>query len=188
MIRTQYLALLRGINVGGKNIIKMSDLKECFENIGFDNVLTYIQSGNVIFRAGERNKIKLTSQIEKELSVQFNYDSKLVLITHMQLETIINEAPTDFGAFPDKYKYDVIFLRDDLVPNEIIKVVRIKEGVDRANVGSLTLYFSRLIGKLTQSRLKFIMTLPAYKNMTIRNWKTIKELLDIMNKNKIANA
>ncbi len=188
MIMTQYLALLRGINVGGKNIIKMSDLKQCFENIGFVEVLTYIQSGNVIFKTIETHKIKLTNQIEKELSLRFKYDSKIILITHMQLETVIKEAPTIFGNYPEKYKYDIIFLKDDLNPKEIIKGIRIKEGVDSVDVGSFTLYFSRLISKLTQSKLKYMITLPSYKNMTIRNWKTIKELLNMMNKNYSTNA
>ena len=60
----QYLALLRGINVGGKNIIRMSDLKDCFESIGFKDIQTYIRSGNVILRTNDNNKTKLTVQIE----------------------------------------------------------------------------------------------------------------------------
>jgi uncharacterized protein (DUF1697 family) len=188
MIKTQYLALLRGINVGGNNIIKMVDLKTCFEKIGFTNVLTYIQSGNVIFKSEEKNKTKLTNHIEKALSACFDYKSKIVLITHNQLETIVNEAPKGFGCKPDKYRYDVIFLKDNLTPNELINSIKRKEGVDTANVGNLTLYFSRLISKAGQSHLKYIITLPAYQNMTVRNWNTSKMLLEMMNKNKNTNA
>ena len=72
-----YVALLRGINVGGKNIIKMVDLKSCFETMGFSDVITYIQSGNIIFKTPEENKYVLTQQIEKGLSEQFNYQSKI---------------------------------------------------------------------------------------------------------------
>jgi uncharacterized protein (DUF1697 family) len=184
----QYLALLRGINVGGKNIIRMSDLKYFFENIGFVGVQTYIQSGNVIFKTHDNNKTKLTIQIEKALAVRFKYNSKILLLSHLQLETVVREAPADFGTFPDKYKYDVIFLRNGLVPDEIIKSIKIKEGIDNTEAGNLTLYFSRLISNLTQSKLKYIMTLPEYQNMTIRNWKTTKELLNMMNKNNSTNA
>jgi uncharacterized protein (DUF1697 family) len=63
----QYLALLRGINVGGNNIIKMTDLKAGFENIGFSDVSTYIQSGNVIFKSEENNKTKIINLIERSL-------------------------------------------------------------------------------------------------------------------------
>ena len=184
----QYLALLRGINVGGKNIIRMSDLKDCFENIECADVQTYIQSGNVIFKTNEKNKTKLTNQIENALAVRFKYDSKIILLSQLQLETVVMEAPADFGTFPDKYKYDVIFLRDGLVPGEIIKSIKIKEGIDNAKAGYLTLYFSRLISDLTQSNLKYLITLPEYQNMTIRNWKTTKELLNMMNKNNSTKA
>lgn len=184
----QYLALLRGINVGGKNIIKMSDLIRCFVSIGFADVLTYIQSGNVIFKTSETNKSLLTNQIEKALTTQFNYDSKIVLLSQIQVETVIKDAPTDFGTYPEKFKYDVIFLRDGFTPNEILKRIKTKEGVDSAFAGSLTLYFSRLISNLTQSRLKNVMTLPEYQNMTIRNWNTTKEILNLIEKNKNTNA
>ena len=183
----QYLALLRGINVGGKNIIRMPDLLDCFKSIGFEDIQTYIQSGNVIFKAPDYNKTKLTIQIENALTDRFRYDSKIVLLSQFQLETVVREVPADFGTFPDKYKYDVIFLRDGLVPDEILKSIKTKEGIDSANAGNLTLYFTRLISNLTQSKLKYIMTLPEYQNMTIRNWKTTNELIGMMNTNYSKN-
>ena len=76
---TRYVALLRGINVGGKNLIKMTDLKACFEALGFENVSTYIQSGNVLFSANKSNQAKLTSRIEEALSKTFNYKSRVVV-------------------------------------------------------------------------------------------------------------
>jgi len=185
---TQYIALLRGINVGGKNIIKMADLVSCFNSLGFVDILTYIQSGNVIFRAGETNKTKLTSQIEKALSRQFNYDSKIVLLSQIELETVIKDAPPDFGTLPDKFKYDVIFLRDELTPDVIIKRIKVKEGVDTAFAGSLTLYFSRLTSRFTQSRLKNVMALPEYQSMSIRNWNTTKKIFNLMGGNKSTNT
>ena len=69
--KKQYLALLRGINVGGNNIIKMAELKGCFENLGFSNVATYIQSGNVIFSSTYHDEMRITTQIEEILSSVF---------------------------------------------------------------------------------------------------------------------
>ena len=66
-----YIALLRGINVGGNNIIKMVDLKLAFEEMEFSNVKTYIQSGNVIFSSDRKNKVELTDEIEKKLLEKF---------------------------------------------------------------------------------------------------------------------
>ncbi len=133
-------------------------------------------------------KTKLIVQIENALADRFKYDSKIVLLSQFQLETAVREAPADFGTFPYKYKYDVIFLRDGLIPDEILKRIKTKEGIDSANAGNLTLYFSRLISNLTQSKLKYIMTLPEYQNMTIRNLKTTNELLEMMNNNNSTNA
>jgi len=84
MAGIQYLSLLRGINVGGKNIIKMTALKGCFEGIGFTDVVTYIQSGNVLFVAPEKDQTRLTADIEAALSETFSYKSRVVVVSHRQ--------------------------------------------------------------------------------------------------------
>jgi len=176
----QYLALLRGINVGGKNIIKMVDLKACFESLGFSNVVTYIQSGNVLFQSESKDKEALTKKIEAGLSIQFKYEAKLVTISHKELKDIVNEAPRGFGKEPDTYRYDVIFLKEALTSKEAMKSVKVKEGVDSAHAGKDALYFSRLIAKASSSHLTKIIGLPIYQNMTIRNWNTTTKLLAMM--------
>ncbi|MBK8781165.1 MAG: DUF1697 domain-containing protein [Anaerolineales bacterium] len=82
MKNIQYLVLLRGINVGGKNIVKMLDLKSSFEGMGFSNVLTYIQSGNVLFESDEKDKAILTTKIEKGLSKRFDFLARVVVVSH----------------------------------------------------------------------------------------------------------
>jgi len=182
MADTQYLALLRGINVGGKNIIKMADLKACFESMGFTAVTTYIQSGNVLFRSAEMDKSRLTKKIETMLSGRFRYESRLVVVSHKQLKQVVEEARRGFGNDPDTYRYDVIFLKEPLTPKEAMKSVSTREGVDNAYTGKDVLYFSRLISKATQSHLTRIISLPVYQNMTIRNWNTTTKLLALMEK------
>ena len=182
MADTQYLALLRGINVGGNNIIKMADLKACFENMGFTEVVTYIQSGNVLFRSAEKDKTKLTRKIEQVLSERFSYKSRLVVVAHKELKKVVVGAPKGFGKELDKYRYDVIFLKEPLTPGEAMKNVSIKEGIDSAYAGASVLYFSRLTSKASQSHLTKIIKLPVYQNMTIRNWSTTTRLLALMEK------
>jgi len=97
MVETQYVALLRGINVGGNNLIKMVDLKACFEKLSLAQVATYIQSGNVLFSTAETDKTRLINTIEKALSERFDYNSRIVLITHQHLKSIVEEAPPGFG-------------------------------------------------------------------------------------------
>jgi uncharacterized protein (DUF1697 family) len=182
MSSIKYLALLRGINVGGNNIIKMANLKKCFEDMGCINVATFIQSGNVIFNSDEKDKIKLTVKIENVLSKTFNYNSRVVLITDTFLKSIVKTAPLNFGSDPSKYRYDVIFLKEPLTSKAAMKDVKIKEGVDNDYARKNVLYFSRLIANAAQSRLQKIITLPIYKNMTIRNWNTTTKLLALMEK------
>jgi uncharacterized protein (DUF1697 family) len=177
-----YLALLRGINVGGKNIIKMVDLKSCFETMGFSDVITYIQSGNIIFKTSEGNKHLLTQQIEKGLSERFNYPSKIVLISYNQYEYIIKHAPKDFGEYKEIYKYDVVFLKESLTPKEAIQYITLREGVDKIYEGLYTLYISRLIKEASKSYLHKIIYHPVYQDMTLRNWNTSKKLYELMNK------
>lgn len=177
-----YLALLRGINVGGKSIIKMATLKDCFEGMGFGNVATYIQSGNVLFESAEKNREKLEEKIEKALSKEFSVKSRVVVLSHGQLVDTVKRAPKGFGTEPAKYRYDVIFLKPPVTAREAVKQVSAKEGVDQVWVGAHVLYFSRFIAKAAQSHLSRIIQKPVYKSMTIRNWNTTTKLLAMMGK------
>jgi uncharacterized protein (DUF1697 family) len=180
MTETQYLVLLRGINVGGNNIIKMADLKACFESMGFVDVVTYIQSGNVVFKAAEKDKARLTTKIEGVLSERFSYKSRLVIVTYKELKKAVEDAPKGFGKDLDNYRCDVIFVKEPLTVKEAMKNVRVKEGVDNAFAGKTVLYFSRLTSRASQSYLTKIITTPMYQNMTIRNWNTTTKLLALM--------
>ena len=182
MTGTQYLALLRGINVGGNNIIKMADLKAGFEQMGFSNVVTYIQSGNVLFKSEDKDKVALTTRIEKGLSKRFNFEAKVVVISQKELTAIVRDAPVGFGKDEKKFRYDVIFLKEPLTSKEAMKSVSVREGVDTAHAGKQALYFSRLISRASQSHLTKIIGMLVYQNMTIRNWNTTTRLLAIMNK------
>jgi uncharacterized protein (DUF1697 family) len=175
-----YVALLRGINVGGKNLIKMPALKECFEANGFEDVVTYIQSGNVLFR-GTGSGAALANRIEKMLNKTFAHYRAWVLVrSHAQMRTIVEKAPEGFGKDPQVYLYDVVFLKEPLTASAALKNVPTKEDVDEIHAGRGVLYFSRLKSRATQSRLNRVASLPIYKNMTIRNWNTTTRLLRMM--------
>ncbi len=176
----RYLALLRGINVGGNNLIKMAALKACFEVQGFEDVVTYIQSGNVLFSAAEAGAARLSRRIEEVLAATFRYKASVVLRSRKQMADIVGRAPRGFGADPAAYRYDVIYLRAPLTAAAALRDVPLQEGVDRATAGSGVLYFSRLASRAAQSRMSKIVSLPIYQNMTIRNWNTTTALLRLM--------
>jgi uncharacterized protein (DUF1697 family) len=176
---TRYVALLRGINVGGKNLIAMPRLKSRFEAQGFADVATYIQSGNVIFSSKEK-AFALVARIEAELTTTFGYAASVVVRSRQQMRKIVDGAPTGFGTKPELFRYDVLFLKEPLRAAEAIATVATRAGVDQAFAGSGALYFSRLIEKASQSQLNRLVSSPIYKRMTIRNWNTTKRLRDLM--------
>jgi uncharacterized protein (DUF1697 family) len=180
-----YVALLRGINVGGSNLIRMSALKACFEAQGLRDVSTYIQSGNVLFTAGRSNQHVLTSQIEKVLSKTFAYRSRVIVRSFEQMKAIVERAPRGFGGRPSAYRYDVVFLKHPLTADEAMKSMTAKPGVDRIIAGDGVLYCSRRISKAAESHLSRVVGKPVYQNMTIRNWNTTDKLLALMERIQI---
>ena len=177
----RYVALLRGINVGGKNPIPMAGLKACFEKNGFDDVRTYIQSGNVIFSSPLSNQAELTGVIERMLRTAFaHYVASVVLRSRSQMRAIVERAPKGFGTKPTEYRYDVVFPKPPLTATRAMKDVSMKEGVDRGWAANGVLYFSRLTSRATQSRLNRVASLPIYQQMTIRNWNTTTKLHQLL--------
>jgi len=178
-----YIALLRGINVVGKNIIKMEQLKQVFDNMGFSDVKTYIQSGNVIFRTSESDKLELTDRIENQLRKNFSAEIKTLVLTADDLAETVENAPENFGAEPEKFRYDVWFLLPPTKINDVVSNLRLREGVDFLQAGKNVIYTSRLTSQMGKSYFSKIMQTPISKNFTIRNWNTTKTLLELINKN-----
>ena len=176
--RVHYLALLRGINVGGKNLIKMADLREAFEQLELADVATFIASGNVLFRAPRQKREELAAGIESALSRRFGTELKVVLLTEALLKGVVEGAPPGFGA--DTHRCDVIFLRAPLTARRAFAVLETREGVDGAWAGRGVVYYSRLAAKASGSRLSKVVALPEYQNMTIRSWSTTTKLLALM--------
>jgi uncharacterized protein (DUF1697 family) len=179
MATTRYVALIRGINVGGRNLIAMSDLREAFESAGSKEVRTYIQSGNVLFESGASRR-SLEHDLEPMLERRFGVPLMVVLRSHQQLRSVVERAPAGFGKKPDKYHSDAIFLKAPLTPRSALRIVDLRDGVDQVWPGTGVLYFARLSARRTQSRMSRIVGTPEYKQMTIRNWKTTTKLLSLL--------
>ncbi|KAB2906559.1 MAG: DUF1697 domain-containing protein [Kofleriaceae bacterium] len=176
----RYVVLLRGINVGGKNLIKMTALAASLAEAGFADVVTYIQSGNVLVSSKELRRPALTKKIEGVLGKRFDYRASVVIRDTKEMKRIVTRAPSGFGVEPARYHYDVLFLKEPLTAAEAMKSVKTKEGVDQAHAGAGVLYFSRLIARKSSSQLPRIVGTPIYQRMTIRNWNTTTRLLQLM--------
>lgn len=179
--KTKYLALLRGINVGGKNKVAMAGLKTMLDEIGLEDAQTYIQSGNAIFRSNLAAGT-IARKIEAGLSSAFKLDDELVkvlVISHEQLKGVVDNRPKGFGDEPDRYHSDAIFLMD-IDRDEAFAVFKPRDGVDRVWPGEGVVYSRRLSAERTKSRLSRIMESPLYKSMTIRSWQTVLKLMEMM--------
>jgi uncharacterized protein (DUF1697 family) len=183
-MNTTYIALLRAVNVGGNSVIKMEKLKQCFIDMGFSDVKTYIQSGNIIFKTQSIDKIKLTKTIENQLLKTFSIEIKTVIFTADELFEIIENAPERFGSEPEKFRYDVWFLLPPAIVNDVVSNVRLREGVDFLQAGKNAIYTSRLTSQMGKSYFSKITQTAVYKNFTIRNWNTTTKLLKLANKDE----
>ena len=175
-----YVALLRGINVGGKNRILMADLVARFESAGYKDVRTFIQSGNVVFRADRGERAELIDAIERVLSDAFDYSATLALRDREEMRAVVEAAPPGFGGEPDHYRYDVLFLIPPLTSDEALGVLTVTDGVDAAWAGPGVVYHSRLTARASQSRMSRLVSHPVYQRITIRNWSTTTKLLSMM--------
>ena len=178
---TRYVVLLRGINVGGKNKVPMARLRELLEELGYADVATYIASGNVIL-SSDRSAGQIKREIEQALPRTFQLDSELVavhVLTRAQLQAVIDHKPEGFGDQPGKYHSDAVFLMG-IDAATTMEVFDPRPGVDSVWPGDGVIYSQRLSAQRTKSRLNKIMSSPAYKSMTIRNWATTNALLGLL--------
>ena len=175
-----YVALLRGINVGGNNLIKMADLRSNFGDMGFTGVATYIQSGNVVFCAKKMSKDRLTEMVEQALSEAYGYQSRVVIVSASELQQVVAQAPKGFGKEPDLYRYDVLFVREPFKTSEALAQIPVNPAVDTVHAGDHALYFRRRVAEVDKSMLLKSAQKPVYKHITIRNWRTTMKLLEMV--------
>ena len=179
MATNRCVALLRGINVGGRNAVKMADLKACLEADGHTEVRTYIQSGNVVLTTSEPVKT-LEDRIEAVLEKRFGIPLLVVVRTQRQFRSAVDQAPPGFGTEPDTYHSDAIFLKAPLTAAQAMRTVALRDGVDRAWSGKGVLYFRRLSAERTKSKMNKIVGTPEYRQMTIRSWSTTRKVLALL--------
>lgn len=179
----KYLALLRGINVGGKNIIKMEVLKSILEKSGFEKVVTFIQSGNVVFESTETDKGKINKKMEKTLTKFLGSEIRVVIKSEDELKKIIEEAPKEWSERNDIRCY-IAFIREPVTAEEVAEEIKLKEGIDFLEIGPGAVYMTTLLSGLTKSGFTKLVGSKVYKDLTIRNFTTVKKILMLLTKGK----
>lgn len=174
---TRFLALLRGINVGGKNIIAKDDLRRCFEDLGFSNVRTYIQSGNILFRSEKSSVKELTAAVEAGLSNRFCYEAQAVILPHRKYKSAVAAAPDGWGT-DDEQKHNALFTLNGTTPKKVLAhLVAPKTDIETVTTGPGVIFWSASKSHLTKTTMMKLAKEPVYQQMTIRNHNTVFKLL-----------
>lgn len=174
-----YLALLRGVNVGGKNTLAMSALSERLTELGMRDVATVLATGNVLLRSPESART-LGRQIESVLVEDFGLRQdpvKVLVLGADQVHAVVENRPEHFGDEPGTYHSDAIFLMG-ISAADAMPAFDPREGVDRVWPGDGVIYSQRVTAQRTKSRLSAVISSPLYKSMTIRSWSTTLKLDD----------
>lgn len=174
-----YVALLRGINVGGKHKIDMKQLKATFERAGMEAVQTYINSGNVIFRPGAVDRAKLASVLEGAIEAAFGVFVPVFVRDAQAFLTIAGALP-ECWVDGKEAKCDVIFLSDAVDGEGILERLPIKPGIDEVRYvpGAVLWRVNRSV--VTRSGLMRIVGTELYQHMTVRNCNTVRRIGELL--------
>ncbi len=175
----KYVALLRGINVGGNNKVSMADLKLVFEETGMGNVSTYINSGNVIFESEEKDRHRLIASLERAIEKRFGFAVKVLVRSREDMLRIAAKLP-DSWVNDTTMKCDAMFLWEEADTPDILKQIVIKPEIDQVIYEPGVLLWAVDRGLVTRSGLMRIAGMPLYKQMTIRNCNTLRKLAALM--------
>lgn len=177
----KYVLLLRGINVGGKNKVAMSDLKDMISKLGYENVITYINSGNIIFDANDNKEIvrvKISYMLET-----FPFSINKVILTQEEYLDEISNLPEWWSE--ELFRRDVLFYSDKVdysVMKERIKMMPLND--EMVHFGKRAVFWGKCNEKnyLSTSYHKLLMKESFYKSITIRNARTFEKIIELLSK------
>lgn len=178
---TVFVALLRGVNVGGNNIISMKSLKTSFEKMGFTDVSTYINSGNILFKAKGRDARKLERKIEAMLSKEYKLGCKVVVRSFLEMASLVENLPKDWNG-DSEWKYNVIFLRHSIDSEKVLEILGPKPEIEKVVYYPGTLLWSARISDFNRTTMQKLSSQKLFQDMTVRNTNTTRKLYELMKK------
>lgn len=175
----RYVALLRGINVGRNKRVGMSDLRTLVADLGHTDVVTHLQSGNVVFTAGRRSPAKLATEIERQIVDRLALESKVVVVTAQDLRRVVDANPLA-AAEDDPSRFLVTFLATRPAPAAMKAVAAARFDHDEIRVGVQEVYMWHHQGLAGSGvPLNFLDRTLGPGVYTARNWNTVTKLLEL---------
>lgn len=180
----RYLALLRGVNVGGRNKLAMSDLRRLAASLGHGDVVTYIQSGNLIFSSARRDVDALADELEREIASQLGVRPAVVVISGAGLRQVITANP--FPGVADPKGLHAVFRRQELdaaghaAVAAAVRAAREAGSQDDAVVVGRTLYLCTPGGLGRSDLAAALQRSAAQQAGTARNWATVTRLMTML--------
>jgi uncharacterized protein (DUF1697 family) len=179
----RYIALLRGINVGGKTLIKMADLKTCMEALGLDNVSTYIASGNVLFESRERNASKLERNIERAVERRFRLPVKVVVLDRAAYSRIVKAIPRSWVG-DESLRANVAFVRRGTDAKQVVQALQPDPAIEEVKAIDGAILWATKRDALNRSVMRKLIGGAAYKELTVRNLNTTLKLQELLTESK----
>lgn len=174
-----YVALLRGINVGGNAKIEMAKLKVMFEGLGFSGVKTYINSGNVIFADSKHQVSQLVRLIEQAIEKTFNHKVSIVIRDSKNIQTIVSTIPNEW-VNDSTMRTDVLFLWPEIDTPDILNKIIINTELENVIYIHGVLVWNTARQNVTKGNEVKLIGTEIYKMMTVRNVNTVRKLATLM--------
>jgi len=171
----RYIALLRGINVGGNTMIKMSELKAAFENLGFENVVSYVNSGNLAFDTKKTAESKLASKIEQAVEKIIDKQVLVMVRERSSINGVLEHNPFE-GEYETHKQMHVLFLKDPVPRDKQKEILSLATDHERIAIRGREIY-ALLLGGMAESLLgRGLLEKKLKMPMTARNWRTVEKL------------
>ena len=149
--------------------------------MGFTDVVTYINSGNIIFKSTQADVRKLESKLEQMLSKEYELESRVVLRSFAEMETLVKSLPRNWTGERD-WRYNVIFLRHTIDSEKILAELEVKKDIEEVVYRPGALLWSAQVSELTRTNMLKLSSRKMYQDMTIRNLNTTRKLYELMKK------
>jgi uncharacterized protein (DUF1697 family) len=175
-----FVALLRGINVGGHGLVRMAALKAAFERAGLADVRTYLQSGNVVFRSRERDARALAAIAERATAADCGVTCRIIIKPRRAYERIVHAIPDGWNGTDKAWRYNVLFLHHTVDRRPIVRQLDHDPALEQLTYCPGALLWAVRSRDVSRSRVARLKRQPLYQDITVRNLNTTRKLYDLL--------